>query len=194
MRLSSASERPAKITRSLAREPADLGGRPQIETELRVLIRRMKRRNSALGAPRIHGELLKLGFEVAQSSVAKHMDKRRRPPARNGEPSCVTARWRCRPTCFKARSDNVGQHGEDRQFWSAGHVTASGIKLNLDRIKPKRHLIIDGEFFARPDGALGKHINKQLIDMPYKIAVGLERVAQQTGVTKGNGRSTPVTV
>src|SRR5260370_21101055 len=36
---------------------------------------------SALGAPRIHGELLKLGFEVAQSSVAKYMVKRRAPPS-----------------------------------------------------------------------------------------------------------------
>ena len=48
-----------------------LGGRPQIETDLRVLIRRMSIENPLWGAPRIHGELLKLGFEVAQSSVAK---------------------------------------------------------------------------------------------------------------------------
>ena len=57
-----------------------LGGRPQIETALRVLIRRMSIENSLWGAPRIHGELLKLGFEVAQSSVAKYMVKRRGPP------------------------------------------------------------------------------------------------------------------
>jgi hypothetical protein len=47
------------------------GGRPQIETELRSLIRQMNIENPLWGAPRIHGELLKLGFEVAQSSVAK---------------------------------------------------------------------------------------------------------------------------
>ena len=57
------------------------GGRPQIETELRVLIRRMSVENPLWGAPRIHGELLKLGFEVAQSSVAKYMVKERRPPS-----------------------------------------------------------------------------------------------------------------
>src|SRR6201993_2507882 len=57
-----------------------LGGRPQIDTELRALIRRMSMENSLWGAPRIHGELLKLGFEVAQSSVAKYMIKRRGPP------------------------------------------------------------------------------------------------------------------
>jgi hypothetical protein len=57
-----------------------LGGRPQIETGLRALIRQMSMENPLWGAPRIHGELLKLGFEVAQSSVAKYMVKRRRPP------------------------------------------------------------------------------------------------------------------
>src|SRR5712672_649949 len=56
------------------------GGRPQIDTELHVLIRRMSVENPLWGAPRIHGELLKLGFEVAQSSVAKYMVKRRAPP------------------------------------------------------------------------------------------------------------------
>src|ERR1700680_874304 len=57
------------------------GGRPLIDTEMRVLIRRMSLENPLWGAPRIHGELLKLGFEVAQSSVAKYMVKRRRPPS-----------------------------------------------------------------------------------------------------------------
>ena len=58
-----------------------LGGRPQIDTELRGLIRRMSVENPLWGAPRVHGELLKLGFEVAQSSVAKYMVKRRGPPS-----------------------------------------------------------------------------------------------------------------
>ena len=58
-----------------------LGGRPQIETDLRALIRRMSIENPLWGAPRIHGELLKLGFEIAQSSVAKYMVKRRGPPS-----------------------------------------------------------------------------------------------------------------
>ena len=55
------------------------GGRPQIDTDLRALIRRMSIENPLWGAPRIHGELLKLGFEVAQSSVAKYMVKRHGP-------------------------------------------------------------------------------------------------------------------
>ena len=57
------------------------GGRPPIETDLRALIRRMSMENPLWGAPRIHGELLKLGFEVAQSSVAKYMVRRCRPPS-----------------------------------------------------------------------------------------------------------------
>ena len=55
---------------------APRGGRPQIEADLRALIRQMSVENPLWGAPRIHGELLKLGFEVAQSSVAKYMVKR----------------------------------------------------------------------------------------------------------------------
>ena len=57
------------------------GGPPQIDADLRALILRMSADNPLWGAPRIHGELLKLGFEVAQSSVAKYMVKRRGPPS-----------------------------------------------------------------------------------------------------------------
>jgi transposase InsO family protein len=52
------------------------GGRPRIEMELRALIRQMSTENRLWGAPRIHGELLKLGFSVAQSTVAKYMVKK----------------------------------------------------------------------------------------------------------------------
>ena len=50
---------------------------PKIPIEVRSLIRRMRAENPLWGAPRIHGELLKLGIEVAQSTVAKYMAKRR---------------------------------------------------------------------------------------------------------------------
>ena len=58
-----------------------LGGRPKIAADLRALIRQMSAENPLWGAPRIPGELLKLGFEVAQSSVAKYMVRRSRPPS-----------------------------------------------------------------------------------------------------------------
>jgi hypothetical protein len=51
----------------------NLGGRPRIDAELRALIRQMSLENWRWGAPRIHGELLKLGFAVAQSTVGKYM-------------------------------------------------------------------------------------------------------------------------
>lgn len=55
------------------------GGRPRIDAELRSLIRQMNAENPLWGAPRTHGELLKLGFDVAQLTVAKHMIRRRGP-------------------------------------------------------------------------------------------------------------------
>ena len=57
------------------------GGRPTAPLEIRGLIREMSIANPLWGAPRIHGELLKLGIEVGQTSVAKYMVRRRRPPS-----------------------------------------------------------------------------------------------------------------
>jgi transposase InsO family protein len=54
------------------------GGRPKIGPGLRDLIRRMADENPLWGTPRVHGELLKLGFELAQSTVAKYMPQRPR--------------------------------------------------------------------------------------------------------------------
>src|SRR5207245_8174836 len=56
-------------------------GRPRIDRELRDLIRRMSQENPLWGAPRIHGELLKLGFELAQSTVSKNVVRRQTPPS-----------------------------------------------------------------------------------------------------------------
>lgn len=57
------------------------GGRPKTDAEIRDLVRRMCEENPLWGAPRIHGELLKLGFVVAQSTVSKYMMRRRGPPS-----------------------------------------------------------------------------------------------------------------
>src|SRR4030088_3390301 len=56
-------------------------GRPRVSAELRALVGEMSRANPLWGAPRIHGELLKLGFDVAQSTVAKYMERRQGPPS-----------------------------------------------------------------------------------------------------------------
>src|SRR5206468_12607671 len=56
-------------------------GRPRLGTELRDLSWRMSRANPLWGAPRIHGELLKLGLTVSQATVSKYMVRPRRPPS-----------------------------------------------------------------------------------------------------------------
>jgi hypothetical protein len=56
-------------------------GRPKVPLEIRQLIREMSLANPFWGAPRIHGELLKLGIDVGQTSVAKYMARHRRPPS-----------------------------------------------------------------------------------------------------------------
>ena len=57
-------------------------GRPRLDPEIRTLLRRMSLANPLWGSPRIHGELLKLGIEISQTTVAKYMPRRRRPPSR----------------------------------------------------------------------------------------------------------------
>ncbi len=56
-------------------------GRPPIDSEIRELILEMHRANPTWGAPRIHGELLKLGFTLAQSTVSKYLPRHRKPPS-----------------------------------------------------------------------------------------------------------------
>ena len=56
-------------------------GRPSVDREVRDLIRQMNGANPLWGAPRIHGELLKLGIEISQATVAKYMVRRRGTPS-----------------------------------------------------------------------------------------------------------------
>src|SRR4029453_7002963 len=56
-------------------------GRPAVAPEVRALIRRMAQANPLWGAPRIHGELLKLGLAISQATVSKYLVRRRMPPS-----------------------------------------------------------------------------------------------------------------
>jgi len=56
-------------------------GRPTVPANIRTLIRTMAQANPRWGAPRIHGELLKLGIDVCQATLAKYMGRRRQPPS-----------------------------------------------------------------------------------------------------------------
>src|ERR1700686_3366887 len=76
------------------------GGRPQIETELRALIRQMSTENLLWGAPRIHGELLNLGLASLNQVSPSTWSSDAGLQVRNGGPSCETTRrtsppWIC---------------------------------------------------------------------------------------------------
>ena len=58
-------------------------GRPRVAPEIRELIRQMSAANPLWGAPRIHGELLKLGIDISQGAVSKYMVKPKRPPSQS---------------------------------------------------------------------------------------------------------------
>jgi hypothetical protein len=80
------------------------GGRPRISNEVRALIVRMSQENFLWGAPRIHGELLKLGFVVSQATVSRYMPRRDYPP---------TQRWRTflRNQAFAVGTISLGEAG-----------------------------------------------------------------------------------
>ncbi len=72
-------------------------GRPKLDRGLRELIQQMSQENPLWGASRIHGELLMLGFEVAQSTVSKYMVRGPRPPSHNWKNvSAQSRRCSCR--------------------------------------------------------------------------------------------------
>ena len=59
------------------------GGRPKVDAEIRALVQRMAEANVGWGAPRMHGELLKLGIEVGEATVSRYMIVRPRPPSQD---------------------------------------------------------------------------------------------------------------
>ena len=79
-------------------------GRPPIDAEIRDLIRQISTANPLWGAPRIHGELLKLGFEVSQSSVAKRMA---RPAASGFSSDLNNLQKRSRPFSLAVGQDGI---------------------------------------------------------------------------------------
>jgi hypothetical protein len=56
-------------------------GRPSVDKEIRKLIRQMQSTNVGWGAPRIHGELLKLGIDISQATVSRYMVRQQNPPS-----------------------------------------------------------------------------------------------------------------
>ena len=58
-------------------------GRPAKNREIRELIRKIANSNPLWGAPRVHGELLKLGIDVSERTVSRWMPRRTKPPSQN---------------------------------------------------------------------------------------------------------------
>ncbi len=58
-------------------------GRPAVAPDIRELIRKMSRANLLWGAPRVHGELRKLGLDISQAAVSKYMVRHRKPPSQS---------------------------------------------------------------------------------------------------------------
>jgi hypothetical protein len=94
------------------------GGRPRISSELRNLIRQMARENFLWGAPRIHGELLMLGYTVSQATISRYL------PAPGRRP---TQSWR---SFLRNQASAFGQYSEARSWGHAGlHVRSYRAKL-----------------------------------------------------------------
>jgi transposase InsO family protein len=151
-------------------------GRPGMGTELRELIRRMSRANPLWGAPRIHGELLKLGLTVSQATVSKYMLRPRRPPSqvwraflKNHAKDLIALDFFTVPTAtFRALFVLVVLSHDRRRlmhFNVTEHPTAGGwtARQLIEACGPEeapRHLIRDrdqvyGERFSRQAKALG---------------------------------------
>jgi hypothetical protein len=120
------------------------GGRPRVSSEVRQLIAQMSRENFLWGAPRIHGELLMLGFSVSQATVSRYMPARSRRPGQS---------WRTflrnqamafghREHSGERSSGDAGLQRQSysrqlRRFWAAQIPTASlGLRRGLAQPQP----------------------------------------------------------
>lgn len=151
------------------------GGRPKVSPEVRALIGEMSIANPLWGAPRIHGELLKLGINVGQTTVAKYMARKRRPSSpgwktflRNHADGIVAMDMFVVPTVsFRLLYGLlILRHARRELLWLAvtAHPSAQWIAQQLIEAygwkEPPRYLIRDrdsayGEAFIRRIRAMG---------------------------------------
>src|SRR5438034_1058575 len=94
-------------------------GRPTVSPEVRNLIRHMSLANPRWGAPRIHGELLKLGIQVSQATVAKYMVRHRKPPSQSWRTFLKNHAKDLVSADFRSEERRVGK--ECRSRWSPYH-------------------------------------------------------------------------
>jgi hypothetical protein len=149
------------------------GGRPTVPLEIRKLIREISIANPLWGAPRIHGELLKLGVDIGQTSVAKYMVRRRDPPSqgwrtflRNHADGIAAMDMFVVPTISFRRLYGllIMGHGRRHILWFDAHPTAEWIANQVTEAcgweQAPRYLIRDrdgayGEVFIRRLRSIG---------------------------------------
>lgn len=113
------------------------GGRPAVPVEIRKLIRKMSIANPLWRAPRTHGELLELGIDIGQTSVARYMVRRRDPPSQGWSAFLRTLRDRC--DGYVRRADNLVSPAlwiADHGAWPATYSVVwchSASNLRMDR-------------------------------------------------------------
>lgn len=147
------------------------GGRPKIDAEYAALIRKMARDNPLWSAPRIHGELQKLGIEVAEKTVARYMPRYRRAPSpgwqaflRNHADAVASLDLFVVPTVsFRLLYGLVILHhgrGEIVRVAVTAHPTAEWLARQVTEAfaweRAPRHLVRDN------DGAYGKAFRKRV--------------------------------
>jgi hypothetical protein len=141
------------------------GGRPTISSEVRTLIRTMSDANSLWGAPRIHGELLKLGINISQTTVATYMRRRQRPPSQtwrtflaNHVTQLMAADFFVVPTatCRLLFVLVILAHDRRRIVHTAvtAHPTAAWTAQQLREALPWNEALCDGEAAVRREAAI----------------------------------------
>jgi hypothetical protein len=144
-------------------------GRPRIDRGLRDLIRRMSRENPLWGASRIHGELLMLGFGVAQSTVSKYMARSGTPRSQNwktflrNHAQAIAAIDLCLVPTLSFDllfAFLVLGHGRRQLLWFevTRHPTAEWLARQITeafarqrpRLRPRLHVSGEGDGYPRP--------------------------------------------
>jgi len=164
-------------------------GRPPVSREVRDLIRRMCRENPLWGAPRIHGELLKLGFEVSERTVSRYILRHPKPPSQTwrtfleNHVGCLasmdlfvvpTAAFRLLYGFIILRHDrrrivHFGVTEHPTAIWIAQQITEA-----FPWDTPPRYLIRDR------DGAYGQIVRDRLAAMDIKEVLTAPRSPWQT--------------
>ena len=175
-------------------------GRPRIDRDLRDLIRRMSKENPLWGAPRIHGELLILGFELAESTVSTYMMRRRHPPSQSwrtflrNHAEAIAAIDLCLvPT---ARFESlfalvVIGHGRQQLLWFAvtRHPTAEWLAQQIIEAFPwetaPAYLVRDN------DGAYGPVFKRRVRAMGIRDPTDITAIALAEPICGTSDRNTP---